>query len=149
MPKSCTFHVFISEKCEKKSHFCEIKCDFEKFHWKGRSFVGRWGDGGGGFGGEGGWLLLLSAVQQRRGTVYVEKILVQQQLHPPHGAFHELGFELALPNNNHLPTVVPQHLTVAEVALLVATDFVDLKTAVGFGNFTTRGIIICTLHIVN
>ena len=52
-----------------------------------------------------------------------EEVVVQQQLHLAHRVLDDGGFQLALPDDDHMPAVFLQQAVVFLVALAVAPDF--------------------------
>lgn len=64
-----------------------------------------------------------------------EEVVIEQLLHLAHGVVDEGGLELALPDDNHLPSVILQHAVVLLVTLLVPPDLRHPKFPIGAGYF--------------
>lgn len=75
-----------------------------------------------------------------------QHVLFEKQRHLAHGVFNLLCRQLALPDNDDLPSAAVQQIVVLAVPLLVATDFGDPKLAVGTWNLAARRILHTLTH---
>ena len=74
-----------------------------------------------------------------------EKVVVKLHFHLTHGLFNDGSFQLALPDDNHLPSVLEENLIILLVPLLIPSYLIHPKFAVALRNLATFRIFNCAL----